>query len=166
MKANLTYTALLVLIGVLTLSATAQQPAKTAPAQLPAPKPAAPAPKLEAVAETKLLMEAMAQPNYASLEKHLAQRPADADSWAFTRGQALLLAETGNLLMLRPPRSGGQDVWMQRSTELREAGANLARQAAARDYERSQTALRDVAVVCNRCHQNFRVPTRVGAAAP
>jgi hypothetical protein len=121
---------------------------------------------LEAVAETHLLMEGLAQPNYASLEKNLAQRPTDADSWNFSRGQALLLAETGNLLMLRPPRSGGQDVWMQRATELREASANLAKQTAAKDFERSQAALHDVANVCNRCHQNFRVQTRVGGAAP
>jgi hypothetical protein len=147
------------------LSALAQQPTKT-PATLPNPPKAAPAPKLEAVAETHLLMEGLALPNYSGLEKHLAQRPGDADSWNFTRGQALLIAETGNLLMLRPPRSGGQDLWMQRATELREAGAALARQAAARDYERSQAGLRDVANVCNRCHQNFRVPTRVGQAAP
>jgi hypothetical protein len=156
--------ALLLLIAGLALSASAQT--TRPPMQLPnAPKPVT-TPKLEAVAETKLLMVGLVQPNYAGLEKHLGQRPTDADSWGYARGQALLVAESGNLLMLRPPRSGGQDLWMQRATELREAGSTLARYTAARDYEHSQSSLRDVANVCNRCHQTFRVPTRVGVGAP
>jgi hypothetical protein len=156
---------LLVLTAGLALSASAQQPNRTPAPLSNAPRPA-PTPKLEAVAETKLLMVGFVHPNYSGLEKQLAQRPPDPESWGFARGQALLVAEGGNLLMLRPPRSGGQDVWMQRATELRDAGSTLARYAAARDYEHSQTALHDVANVCNRCHQTFRVPTRVGVAAP
>jgi hypothetical protein len=156
---------LLLLTAGLALSASAQQSGRT-PTPLPnAPRPVT-TPKLEAVAETRLLMVGLIQPNYSGLEKQLAQRPADAETWGFTRGQALLVAESGNLLMLRPPRSGGQDIWMQRATELRETGSTLARYAAARDYERSQTALRDVAGACNRCHQTFRVPTRIGGGLP
>ena len=86
MKAYLGCAVLLLLIGVLALSATAQQPTKTPPATLPPPRPAPAAPKLEAIAETKLLMEALAQPNYGSLEKHLAQRPADADKLETSHG--------------------------------------------------------------------------------
>ena len=33
--------------------------------------------------------------------------------------QALLLAETANLLMLRPPKNQGQPVWFERATDLR-----------------------------------------------
>jgi hypothetical protein len=123
-------------------------------------------PKLEAVAETKLLMEGINQTNYRGLERLLQQQPADDDTWRFVRGQALLIAEGGNLLMLRPPRSGGQEDWMRRSTELRETAAMLARLAGAHDYERSRAALGDVANACNRCHQTFRVPTRVGPEVP
>ncbi len=119
-------------------------------------------PKLEAVAETKLLMEGINQTNYRGLERLLQQRPTDDDTWRFVRGQALLIAEGGNLLMLRPPRSGGQEDWMRRSTELRETAATLARLAGAQDFERSRAAFGDVANACNRCHQTFRVPTRIG----
>ena len=38
------------------------------------------------------------------IERLLSQKPADVQSWTFARGQALLIAETGNLLMLRPPK--------------------------------------------------------------
>jgi hypothetical protein len=131
----------------------------------PTPTPARPTPKLEAVAETRLLMEGMAQPNFKALEKALQDRPADAEAWTFHRGQALLIAETGNLLMLRPPRNAGQEAWLARATDLRTAAAALAREAGGRDLERSRAALTGVAHACNRCHETFRVALRVGPDA-
>jgi hypothetical protein len=131
-----------------------------------APKPATPhyVPRFEAVAETKLLMEGLALSNYRGLDGLLKKEPADAEAWAFARGQALLIAETGNLLLLRPPRTPeGQDAWFQRATELRDAAAALARSAGGQDYARSRAGLADVANSCNRCHQTFRVATRIGA---
>jgi len=148
----------LLVLGVLAVSPTG--------AQAPRPQTAPRAPKLEAVAETRLLMEGLAQSNYRGLDRLLKQRPADAETWAFARGQALLLAETGNLLMLRPPRNkDGETAWMNRATDLRENAAALARNLGNRDYQRSLTALDAVRTTCNRCHQTFRVPTRVGPAA-
>ncbi len=143
-------------------------PALLSPAAA-APKPtAAPhyVPKFEAVAETKLLMEGLAQANYRGLEGLLGKKPADAEAWTFARGQALLLAETGNLLLLRPPRSpDGQDAWFRLATEYRESAAALARSAGSQDYARSKAGLADVANACNRCHQTFRVKYRVGPAS-
>jgi hypothetical protein len=118
-------------------------------------------PKPEAVAETRLLMEGLNLANYRGLEKLLKDKPADADAWTFARGQALLIAETGNLLMLRPPRSRGQDAWMEHAAELRDAATALARAAGKRDFERSHNAFRDLAQTCNRCHQTFRTPVRL-----
>jgi cytochrome c556 len=118
-------------------------------------------PMLEAVAETQLLMEGLALPNFRGLEKILRGKPADAEAWSFARGQALLLAETGNLLMLRPPRNQGRDAWMERSAELRDGATKLARFAGARDLLRCREALVQVAGTCNRCHETFRVVTRI-----
>jgi cytochrome c556 len=118
-------------------------------------------PKLEAVAETRLLMEGLNQANFRGLERLLRQKPADAETWTFARGQALLIAETGNLLMLRPPRNAGETAWMQHATELRESSSRLARTLAEADYPRSRAALAGVADSCNRCHQTFRVKVRV-----
>jgi hypothetical protein len=143
--------------------------ALTAPAspQLPSPRPGAarPRPRLEAVAETKLLMEGLLQANFRGLERNLRQRPADVETWAFVRGQALLIAETGNLLMLRPPKSAGQDVWMEFAGELRDRATRLAQQAAARDADRCRQGLVELAGTCNRCHQTFRVALRVAPFA-
>ncbi|HZY85374.1 MAG TPA: hypothetical protein VFE78_11120, partial [Gemmataceae bacterium] len=63
------------------------------------------APKLVSVAETKLIMEGMTMPNYRGIAHQLEKKPADVETWAFVRGQALLVAESGNLLMLRPPKN-------------------------------------------------------------
>ena len=119
-------------------------------------------PKLDAIADTKLLMEGIANPNLRGLGKHLRDKPKDAEAWGFIRGQAILIAETGNLLMLRPPRSpSSEEQWMAHSTELREAAATLARTAAAKDYQKARSGLANLANACNRCHQTFRVPTRI-----
>src|SRR5579885_3480021 len=120
-------------------------------------------PRFEALAETKLLMEGLALPNYRAVEKHLQGKgPEDVDTWMFARGQALLIAETGNLLLLRPPRNDGRDVWMRRAMDMRQSAGALARRLGNRDLARSRTALLDLANKCNDCHQTFRVPTRIG----
>jgi hypothetical protein len=119
-------------------------------------------PKLEPVAETKLLMEGIADPNTRALGKLLAAKPKEAEAWTFARGQALLLGELGNLLMMRPPKTkAGEESWMTHAAELRDSATALARSAAAKDYVQARTALAGVANACNRCHQSFRVGTRV-----
>src|SRR5262245_45627201 len=68
-------------------------------------------PKLVPIAETKLLMEGLAHANFRGLDRHLKQKPTEDQAWTFARGQALLIAETANLLMLRPPRNEGESAW-------------------------------------------------------
>jgi hypothetical protein len=126
-----------------------------------APVRTASAPKMEAVAETRLLMEGLAEANFHGLERHLKGKPADAETWTFLRGQALLIAETGNLLLMRPPRNKGEEAWMARAADLREVATALARAAGRADYERCRGGLSVLASVCNRCHQTFRVPVRM-----
>ena len=128
----------------------------------PAKAPTKPAPRLEPVAETKLLMEGLADPNFKALGKLLADKPKEAEAWTFIRGQSILIAETGNLLLMRPPKArDAQDTWMARATELREAAAGVARAAGARDYVKSRSGVAEVANACNHCHQAFKVATRL-----
>jgi hypothetical protein len=134
------------------------------PQQLPPNRryaPPRPTVRLEPVAETKLVMEGMIDPNFRGLERRLLRKPADVDTWTIVRGQALLIAESGNLLMIRPPRNAGQEAWMARATDLRTAATRLARAAAGKDFEACRIGLGDIANACNRCHQTFRVPTRI-----
>jgi cytochrome c556 len=120
------------------------------------------APKLEPVAETKLLMEGLAEPNTRALGKLLNGKPQGADAWAFARGQALLLAETGNLLLIRPPRAkASQDAWSQHAADLRDSATALARAAAAKETAQARAALANVGNACNRCHRAFGTGPRV-----
>ncbi len=150
-RRRLFWAAVLLLIG---------GPALTQPREGPR-EPARPAPKPEPVAEARLLMEGLSAANFKGLDRQLRDKPADAEAWTFVRGQALLIAETGNLLMLRPPKNEGHDAWMAQSAELRDAATALARSAAARDFDKSQRGLIALANVCNRCHLTFRSPVRV-----
>src|SRR6516162_10265085 len=118
-------------------------------------------PKLEPVAETHLLMEGLAHANFRGLEKLLTQKPADVQTWTFARGQALLIAETGNLLMLRPPKSQGQATWFERASDLRSSAQQLAKTIASQDYDKSKAGLVSLAATCNRCHQAFRVAAEI-----
>ena len=90
-------------------------------------------------------------------------KPADVQTWTFARGQALLIAETANLLMLRPPKGQGQPVWFDRASELRTASKQLVATIASQDYDKSKAGLIALAVTCNRCHQAFRVSTEIVA---
>jgi hypothetical protein len=118
-------------------------------------------PKLEPIAETKLIMEGIAHTNYRGLERILSQKPPEEQGWKFARGQALLLAEAANLLMLRPPSNEGTNVWFDQSMKLRAQAKQLAVTIAARDLEKSKAQLVQLAGSCNRCHQTFRVPVEI-----
>ena len=148
---------------VLSLSVKALPQTRTQPRPQPRPQPqpTRPVPRLEAVAETRLLMEGLANSNFRGLERLLKEKPTSNEAWTFARGQALLIAETGNLLLLRPPRNNGRDTWQERAMELRSTATHLARMVAARDHERSRAAMGSLANACNRCHQTFQVPVRL-----
>lgn len=127
-------------------------------AQTPGPKFV---PKLEPIAETKLLMEGIAHANFRGLERNLNKQPMDEQSWVFARGQALLIAETANLLMLRPPKNKGELAWMERSMDMRFYAQQLAQQLAKKDVEKSKEGMKQLANSCNRCHDGFRVPIEI-----
>jgi hypothetical protein len=133
-------------------------------------RPAAPAPsgppRLVPVAETRLLMEGMVNPNFEGLKGNLKEKPADVDTWRIARGQAILVAEAGNLLLIRPPKTRvAQDAWAPRAVELREAGVRLAQAAGTKDYIAARAGLANLANACNRCHESFRVPVRISPEA-
>ncbi|HEY3789481.1 MAG TPA: hypothetical protein VGL71_11535 [Urbifossiella sp.] len=119
-------------------------------------------PKLEPVADAKLLMNGIADPNFKGLSRMLADKPKDDEAWEFARGRALLIAETGNLLMIRPPKErNAQDLWMTHGMDLRDSAATLAKVVSEKDYVKSRAALAGVANACNRCHKAIGIATRV-----
>ena len=112
-------------------------------------QPAKPSPRMEPVAETLLLMQGINLPNFQGIEKLLKEKPQEPEAWKFLRGQALLIAENGNLLMLRPPHNAGEAVWLEKAAALRTEATKLANVIAERDYIRSRAGLIDLASACN-----------------
>jgi hypothetical protein len=106
-------------------------------------------------------MEGLLHANFRGLERLLSQKAPEARGWTFGRGQALLIAEGANLLMLRPPKNQGQPAWFERSMELRSLATQLAQVVARKDLERGRMSLQTLANSCNRCHQTFRVPVQI-----
>ncbi len=155
--------ALLMLAGLLVSAPLLAQNAPRPVQQLPMPKIITP--RLEAVAETRLLMEGMTNANYRGLDRLLKQKPADRETWVFARGQALLIAESANLLMLRPPRNPGEKAWMQLATDLRDDARALAQDLADRNYSGSVSLFSTLTATCNRCHQTFRIQQKIAPSA-
>jgi len=124
-------------------------------------------PKLDPVAETRLLMEGLANPNFRGLERNLLKKDIDDQTWLYARGQALLVAETANLLMLRPPKTqSAQPIWFENAMDLRNKATALAVHLGKKDLERSKAGMQALANSCNRCHQSFRVPIDITPFAP
>ncbi|MGL6095979.1 MAG: hypothetical protein ACRC7O_09320 [Fimbriiglobus sp.] len=133
--------------------------APAAPSQ-PRAEPAAP--KIEPVAETKLLMAGFAKPNFDGLGRTLRDKPTTANGWAFARGQALLVAESANLLLMRPPSDRvAHEAWFARTIEMRTAALGVAKAAAAKDHLAARGGVAGLANACNRCHEAFQVRHRV-----
>jgi hypothetical protein len=122
-------------------------------------------PRLEPIAEISVLMKGINLPNLRGLDRELRQRPTSADAWSNIRGQALLIAENGNLLMLRPPRKLDEETWLARARDLRTVAAQLSESAAARDHEHSVAGLKELANACNRCHQFAKVDVQITSFA-
>ena len=80
-------------VAVVFLSLTRAEPQVTKPPPQPTkPQPSTGGgkvvPKLEPIAETKLLMEGLAHANFRGLDRILAKKPEEAQAWTFGRGQA------------------------------------------------------------------------------
>ncbi len=160
--------AVLALLGIvlLTVSASSQVPQpnpKVTPQPQPQPQPPGTKikPSLKPIAETRLLMEGLVNVNYRGLEKLLKAEPASVEAWTFARGQALIIAESSNLLMLRPPKGEAQDIWFDWAMSLRAAATQLAAAAAAKDYAKTKSLFVSLANNCNGCHKAFSVPVQI-----
>src|SRR5271168_2428196 len=80
---------LLVLTGFASLILVAPAATQAPQRQVPPPPPSrGTPPRLEPVAETRLLMEGLAHANFRGAERLLQEKPAGAEAWTFLRGQA------------------------------------------------------------------------------
>lgn len=113
--------------------------------------PAAPEPVEDDMHE---FMEYVFQPTYLRLKASMAEEPADNQAWKAIKSDSLILAEGGNLLLVRPPEEEA-DSWNAHAVAVRELGGELYAAAKAKDYEASRRHYTAMLIQCNRCHDDF-----------
>jgi hypothetical protein len=99
-------------------------------------------------------MEYVFQPTYLRLKQSMAAAPADNKGWKAVKSDALILAESCNLLYGRAPKEHGED-WVKHATASKEHGAKLYGAARAKDFEAATSAWKTMLDSCNACHKQF-----------
>ena len=122
----------------------ADEPAKATPAPVPASVPVS----------MHDFMEGVFQSPYRRLKVAMAEEPKDAAGWKAIRSDSLILAEGGNLLLLRLPEKDA-DSWTAHSVDTRNAGADLVTAAKAKNFTAARTAYETMLNHCNACHRQF-----------
>lgn len=91
---------------------------------------------------------------------YIATRTPRTDSeWGMLQGQALMLAESANLLMM-PGHARDQDRWMADARLLREAGAAAFKAAKAKDAQALESLNEQLYESCTTCHADYRARYR------
>jgi hypothetical protein len=82
------------------------------------------------------------------------RQPKNQQEWDAVRNSAIVLTESGNLLMMAPRAKDG-DLWMKRSQEMIDAGMAAWRAAEARNVDQLFTVGGDIYEACSHCHQDY-----------
>lgn len=99
-------------------------------------------------------MEYVFQPNFKALKPAMASEPADKKVWFTIKSSSLILAEGGNLLLMREAQTDAED-WAKHSVEVRDFGGKLYRAAQAKDYSTARKNYLSMVKNCNACHEQF-----------
>lgn len=97
-------------------------------------------------------MQAMVIPASTALFNLPREVPESDDGWSEVRNSAVILAESGNLLMIGA-RAESSDVWMSTSLALVEAGEAALRAAKARDVDAISEVGNQIIAACETCHE-------------
>jgi hypothetical protein len=135
-----------------------------------APAPVTPAPRsppFKPVVETRLLMEAMIDPQadviWQSVKTVVTRagakefRPRTEAEWAQVLHAAATVTEAGNLLMMTP-RARDNGGWMKASQALVESGSYAVRAAQAKNPDMLFDAGAVLYEACNACHRQYHWP--------
>lgn len=108
--------------------------------------------EVKAVATVTQLMQAMVIPASNALFSLPRNVPEDDQGWSEVQNSAVILAESGNLLMIGA-RAQDSEVWRATSRALVEAGEAALRAAQARDMDSISEAGNQIIEACESCHE-------------
>jgi cytochrome c553 len=113
------------------------------------------APTFQPVGTTLQLMKAMVIPSSDVIFSIPNQAPKDDKEWAAVQNSALILAESGNLLMMAG-RSKDNGEWMKDSKALVDAGTAAFKAANAKDVSKLTDVGDDILTTCETCHNKYK----------
>jgi hypothetical protein len=106
------------------------------------------------VATVKQVMKAMVEPASNAVFAAAGDPPKDEAGWQGAEYQALVLAETANLLIMQG-RAVDKGEWVKQAVALREAAQLAAAAARAKDAGKLGTAGDAVYGTCETCHKSY-----------
>ena len=113
------------------------------------------APSLQPVGTVSQLMIDLIYPSSDAIFYIERTPPKNEVEWNVIRAQALLLAESGNLLMIAG-RARDQGNWMKDSKMLIDAGAAAYKAASAKDMTAILALNDQLNAACVTCHEQYR----------
>jgi len=99
-------------------------------------------------------MEYVFQPTYKRLKEAMKSEPQDKKGWLEVKSGSLILAEGGNLIMLRAPEENAK-TWNELSVSVRDYGSKMYRAAHDKDFAAATQNYKNMLQQCNKCHQEF-----------
>jgi hypothetical protein len=99
-------------------------------------------------------MEYVFQPAYLRLKENLREEPRNNREWKPLKSDALILAESCNLLFGRKPEQDAAD-WVRHAVAARNDGAAVYKAAGERDFGATVAAFKTMLNSCNACHRQF-----------
>ena len=109
---------------------------------------------IKPVATVDEIMQTMTIPFSNAVFEAGGEVPKDDKGWAAVRGQAVALAEAGNLLMLGS-RAKDSAAWMKFSRAQVDAAEAVAKAAAAKNADQLSTAADALYETCANCHKVY-----------
>jgi hypothetical protein len=123
------------------------------------------APTFQPVGTMSQLMVDVIYPASDAIFYAFREPPKNEHEWNILQGQALVVAETGNLLML-PSRARDQDKWMADAKLLVDVGAAAYKAAKAKNMDAIVALNEQLNTACVTCHQDYRPNYRRRQPAP
>jgi hypothetical protein len=124
------------------------------PRQANSPAPSASAEAFKPVATVKQVMLGITIPASNAVFAVAGEAPADEAGWQAVEVSALAVAESGNLLLMKP-RAVDDQQWKQFALALVDAGSKAAEAARAKNAEQTGVAGDDMYNVCEQCHAQY-----------
>ena len=139
-------------LALLALAGCGQKGSESTTPAASAPPPASDA--FKPVATVKQVMHAITIPASNAVFAVAGEAPADDAAWQAVEAHALAVAESGNLLLMKP-RLIDENEWKQYALALVDAGARAAEAARAKDADKTSLAGDDMYGVCEQCHAKY-----------